>query len=76
MYLTCTFLHVVVNFRIILPEIVSESIGSIYVCIEQMNGQLNDDIQVNIQTSQIGTSATGILWIIILQSFKDSFLKP
>ena len=30
------------------------------VCIEQMNGELNKEIEVTVRTSQIGTTATGI----------------
>ena len=29
------------------------------VCIEQMNGELNKEIEVAVRTSQIGTTATG-----------------
>lgn len=49
----------VVNFRIILPNLVNEDIGSVDVCIEQMNGELNEEIQVTVQTTQIGSTATG-----------------
>ena len=49
----------VVNFQIIFPGSVSEDIGSVDVCIEQMNGELNDAVEVRVWTSQTGTTATG-----------------
>ena len=54
------FFVTVVNFQIIFPASVSEDIGSVDVCIEQLNGKLNKGIEVTVQTSQIGTTATGL----------------
>ena len=58
----------VVNFRIILPISINEDIGSVDVCIEQMNGELSKEIEVRVRTSQIGTTATGTMFIYVYQS--------
>lgn len=50
----------VVNFQILYPEKVNEDIGSVEICIEQMNGKLSEEINIRVQTSQIGTTATGM----------------
>ena len=55
----CLFAFIVVNFRIVLPGLVNEDIGSVDVCIEQMNGQLKNEIQVTVRTSQVGSTASG-----------------
>ena len=54
------FPFAVVNFQIIFPGSVSEDIGSVDVCIEQINGQLNKEIEITRRTSQVGTTATGM----------------
>ena len=59
-YIMNCFPNAVVNFRIIYPVTISEDIGSVDVCIEHMNGELSDEVQVTLQTSQIGSTATGI----------------
>ena len=55
-----------VNFQIIFPGSVSEDMGSVDVCIEQMNGELNKEIELTVRTSQIGTTATGRVLNLIL----------
>jgi hypothetical protein len=47
-----------VNFQIVFPASVREDVGSVDVCIEQMNGELNKAIEITVQTSLIGTTAT------------------
>ena len=47
------------NFQIIIPNSISEDISSVDVCIEQINGELNEGVDVTIRTSQIGSTATG-----------------
>ena len=49
-----------VNFQILYPDKVNEDIGSVEICIEQMNGELSEEINIRVQTSQIGTTATGL----------------
>ena len=49
----------VVNFRIVSPSRVSEDIGRVEVCVEQMNGELGEEIQVNVRTTPTGTNASG-----------------
>ena len=49
----------VVNFRIVSPAVVSEDIGQVEVCVEQMNGELGEEIEVSLRTSPVGTTASG-----------------
>lgn len=53
------------NFRIIYADSVSEDIGSVDVCVEQMNGELNEEMEIRVQTSPIGSTATGLFIIIM-----------
>lgn len=55
----------VVNFQLLYPDKVNEDISSVEICIEQMNGELSEDINIRVQTSQIGSTATG-LYIYVL----------
>ena len=59
----------VVNFQIILPSSINEDIGSVDVCIEQMNGELSKEIEVTVRTSQVGTTATGTFIHVCIRVF-------
>lgn len=59
--LNIVFLIVVVNFRVVFPDVISEDIGSVDVCIEQMNRELSEEIQVSVKTSQTASTASGII---------------
>lgn len=59
----------VVNFRLVYPDRISEDIGSLDVCIEQMNGELSEEVQVTVKISQTASTATGILYIILKAAF-------
>ena len=48
-----------VNFRTVSPASVSEDIGGVEVCVEQMNGELGEDLQVTVRTTPTGTTASG-----------------
>ena len=48
-----------VNFQIIYPNFLSEDIGTADMCVEQKNGELNDEVKVKVQTSWTGSTATG-----------------
>ena len=48
------------NFRIVSPASVGEDIGQVEVCVEQMNGELGEEIQVTVRTTPTGSTASGI----------------
>ena len=48
------------NFRIVSPASVDEDIGQVELCVEQMNGELGEEIQVIVRTTPTGSTASGI----------------
>lgn len=51
----------VVNFRIVAPSDVTEDSGNVKICIEQMNSELSDNVNVDIRTTEVGSTASGDL---------------
>ena len=54
-------LFTVVNFRIVAPSNVTEDSGNVKICIEQMNSELRDNVEVDIKTMENGSTASGDL---------------
>ena len=54
-------LFTVVNFRIVAPSNVTEDSGNVKICIEQMNSELRDNVNVDIRTIENGSTASGDL---------------
>ena len=54
-------LFTVVNFRIAAPSNVTENSGYVKICIEQMNSELRNNVNVDIKTIENGSTASGDL---------------
>ena len=57
-----------VNFRIVSPASIDEDAGSVEVCVEQMNGELGQEVEVSLRTSPVGTTASGMMILAMLSS--------